>query len=218
VVWRVAGRGWLAARRDFAETVGVKKSLLFALVAFSAWFLWPSPKADWKGIPAARPPLQSEVNLPAAFAHGDYTVTPLTRYSITAVVLGRERYRHDSEADLAPLDLALGWGPMSMAGVINDLRISQSGRWYEYRWSDEPPLEPAQIATNSANTHCLPADKEVRSALLAVKRHELVTLEGFLVEIAGPGGYRWRSSLTRDDSGARSCEVFWVTSVERRKL
>jgi hypothetical protein len=197
----------------------VKKLLAFVIVAALAWLLFrPEAKADWKGIPAARAPVQSESNLPAAFAHGDYTITPLARYSVTAVVLSRERYRNDRQADLSPLDLALGWGPMSMAGVINELRFSQGGRWYEYRWPDEPPLEPAQMSTNSANTHCLPADKEVRRSLLAVKRHDLVMLEGYLVEIAGPKGYRWRSSLTREDSGARSCEVFWVTSVSGKRL
>jgi hypothetical protein len=162
--------------------------------------------------------VQTRTTLPPAFRLEAYTVTPLASYSVTSVVLGRERYRYDREADLTPVDLALGWGSMSMAGVINELKISQSGRLYEYRWSDEPPLEPGQMAAHSANTHCLPATKEVRSELLAVKRHELVTLDGYLVEIAGPEGYRWRSSLTRSDSGARSCEVLWVTSVTRKEL
>lgn len=201
-----------------AETDSMKKFLLFALFAFAAWLMWPAPKADWKGIPAEVPPVQTKLDLPAAFVHGDYTITPLARYNLTAVVLGRERYRHDRDAVLSPVDLALGWGPMSMADVMNDLKISQSGRWYQYRWSDEPPLDPAQIAANSANTHCLPADKKVRSALLAVKRHDLVTLEGYLVEVTGPKGYRWSSSLTRNESGARACEVFWITRVVRKKL
>ncbi len=194
----------------------MKKFLTLALLALLAWYFYPEPAAKWRGIPAAKDPVQSATHLPPPFAHGDYTVTPLARYAVTAIVLGRERYRHDREAELAPVDLALGWGPMSVAPVINDLKISQSGRWYEYRWSNEPPLDPGQIATHSANTHCLPADEEVRASLLAVKRHELVTLEGYLVEVNGPDGYRWRSSLTREDTGARACEVLWVTGVNRR--
>ncbi|HUG11104.1 MAG TPA: hypothetical protein VMM36_08830 [Opitutaceae bacterium] len=196
----------------------MKKFVAFALTVVAVWFFWREPVADWQGMPAAREPVQTASNLPPAFQHEDYTVTPLARYTVTAVVLGRERYRYDREAGLSPVDLALGWGSMSMAGVINELKISQSGRWYEYRWPDEPPLELGQIATLSANTHCLPATKEVRSELLSVKRHELVTLEGYLVEITGPKGYRWRSSLTRADSGARSCEVLWVTGVTRKTL
>lgn len=58
----------------------------------------------------------------------------------------------------------------------------------------------------------------MKKQLLAVRRHDLVTLEGYLVEVAGPEGYHWRSSLTRDDTGGHACEVMWVTSVKRRKL
>lgn len=196
----------------------MKKFLLFVLVALAAWLMWPSPKADWKGMPAALSPVQTKLDLPAAFKEGDYTIKPLARYNLTAVVLGRERYRYDRDAALAPVDLALGWGPMSTADAINDLKISQFGRWYEYRWSEEPSIEQEEIAENSANTHCLPADKKVRRALLRAKRHDLVTLEGYLVEVTDLKGYRWRSSLTRNDTGAGACEVFWITKVVRKKL
>ena len=157
-------------------------------------------------------------NLPAPFSHDGYTITPLARYKITAVTLSRERYRLDPGAKLSPVDLALGWGPMSVASVINDLSISQSGRWYEYSYRNEPPLDPSAISKHSANTHCLPADAEVRQKLLAIKRHDLVVLEGYLVEVAGADGYRWRSSLTRDDARGGSCEVLWVTAVTDRSL
>ncbi len=193
----------------------MKKWLFFAaLVGLLAWWLH-EPAAGWKGLPASDAPRQTTHPLPPPFQHGDYTITPLARYELKAVVLARERYRNDRVAGLAPVDLALGWGPMSAASVINELKISQSGRWYEYRWSAEgPPLEPDQIARNSANTHCLPSTPEIRKKLLSVRRHELVTLEGHLVELTGPGGYRWRSSLTRDDTGGGACEVVWITAID----
>jgi hypothetical protein len=65
------------------------------------------------------------------FNHGDNTITPLAYYSIKAVVLSRQRYRYDAAAEVAPIDLVHGWGPMSTAAVINALSISQSGRWYD---------------------------------------------------------------------------------------
>ena len=156
---------------------------------------------------------QTSADLPPAFAHDDYRILPLARYRLTAVVLSRERYRNDPAAPLAPVDLALGWGPMSVAGVINALKISQSARWYEYSYPGEPPLEPRLIATHSANTHCLPATPDVRRRLLDVKRHDLVSMEGYLVEVTGPDGYRWRSSLSREDTGGGACEVMWITDL-----
>lgn len=196
----------------------MKKIVLFVAGIVAFWFYFHDAAGNWAGIPAAESPQQSASALPRAFPHGDYVVTPLASYNVTAVVLGRSRYRNDRDASIAPVDLALGWGPMSISGVINDLKISQSGRWYDYSWQNEPPLEPAAIALHSANTHCLPANAEVRERLLKVKRHELVTLQGYLVELSGPDGYRWRSSLVRDDTRGGSCEVMWITSVNSRKL
>jgi len=39
-------------------------------------------------------------------------------------------------------------------------------------------------------------------------------LKGHLVEITGPNGFHWRSSLSRTDQGAGRCELMWVESVE----
>ena len=196
----------------------MKKWVILALLIVGIWLLTHEKPARWKGIPAAAEPQQTTKDLPKAFLYEKYTVTPLARYSATAVVLSRDRYRFDDAAELAPVDLALGWGSMSIAGVINELNISQSGRWYEYTYKGEPPLDPQAIATHSANTHCLPANAAVKKQLLAVRRHDLVTLEGYLVELTRPDGYHWRSSLSRDDTNGGACEVMWVTSVSRKKL
>jgi len=196
----------------------LKKLIFLLLCGAAGWFYFHESPASWRGIPAAHDPVQSDGRLPAPFAHDLYKITPLARYRVTAVALERERYRFDRGAELAPVDLALGWGPMSVASVINDLSISQSGRWYEYRWQGQPPLDPGAISSHSANTHCLPATPEVRENLLAISRHDLVTLEGYLVEVTGADGYRWRSSLSRNDTGGGSCEVLWVTNVISKKL
>jgi hypothetical protein len=196
----------------------VKKLLVLVALVSAAWFYFHDADGEWRGIPAARDPQQTSSGLPRPFHHHDHLITPLARYSITAVVLSRSRYRNDTAASFAPVDLALGWGPMSVAEVINDLNISQSGRWYEYSWSGDAPLDPGEIARHSANTHCLPATPEVRKRLLKVKRHELVSLSGYLVEVSNADGYRWRSSLSRDDTRGGACEIMWITSVESRKL
>lgn len=194
----------------------LKPALAVAAAASLGWWWFHAPAARWRGTPAPADPVQTTDDLPKPFAFKDFTITPLARYTARAVVLSRARYWLDRSAALAPIDLALGWGPMSEAATINALTISQNGRWYEYWWRDEPPLDPGVIATHSANTHCLP-DPKVRDKLLAVARHDLVTLDGYLVEVAGADGFQWRSSTSRDDTGGGACEVFWVTDVQRRR-
>jgi len=114
---------------------------------------------------------------------------------------------------LSPVDLALGWGPMSDPTVINQLQISQGGRWYQYRWDNQPPIEPGVIARHSANTHLIPADSSVRKDLLNIERGQVVRLKGMLVNVEHPDGWKWRSSTTRADTGGGSCELMWVTEV-----
>lgn len=195
----------------------MKKFFVIGFLAAVGWLYFHEPAANWRGMPATKDPVQTSAGLPAPFQHGAYTIKPLANYSITAVVLSRDRYRYDRGAELAPVDLALAWGPMSIAKVINELKVSQSGRFYEYSYS-EPPLEQHSIEVHSANTHCLPANDEVRRALLAVKRHELVTMEGYLVEVTAADGYRWHSSLTREDTGGGACEVMWITRLSSHGL
>lgn len=195
----------------------VKKWLFLGLLAGAAWWLWPpsAPPAQWTGRAVSVPPRQTTAELPKPWTRDGVTFEPLARFAMRGVVLSRERYRYDPEAALAPVDLALGWGRMSEAAVVNALTITQDHRWYEYTWRRAPPIPEEEIARSSANMHLIPADDTVRAAVLAVRRHDLVEFEGYLVQVTSPG-WRWRSSLSRDDAGGHSCEVVWVEHLERR--
>jgi len=145
----------------------------------------------------------------------NYSITPLAHFDVEARVLSTMRYSFDREAQLAPVDLALGWGPMSDNQVLEDLKISQLARFY--RWEGrELPLEPEQIIANSANMHMVPADAAVRRTLLRVRRNDVVTFSGWLVSIHGDDGWTWNSSMSRTDTGDGACELVWVDSLEVR--
>lgn len=161
------------------------------------------------GAVAAQPPLQSDVDGAPGFDHRGYRVTPLARFDLHGRVLGRENYRFDREADLAPVDLALGWGPMSDEQVLDHIEISQGGRWYHWRAS-ALPVARHEIQQNSANMHLIPKDEAVADVLDDVRPGHVVRLRGYLVEVRAPDGWRWRSSLSRKDNGARACELVFV--------
>lgn len=148
--------------------------------------------------------------------HNDHDLEPLAEFAITARVLSRENYRFDRAAALSPVDLALGWGPMSDDEVLRRLTISQGGRWYFYRWSGEPPIPVHEIVRHSANMHLIPADDGVAAALSRVRPGHVVELRGRLVEARGADGFRWRSSLTREDSGDGACEIVYVERIALR--
>ena len=173
------------------------------------WLLADDEVSHGPGVLAAQVPLQTDAGDAPGFDHLGYSITPLARFELKARVLGREDYRFDRGAELSPVDLALGWGPMSDDRVLQKLDISQGGRWYRWR-TREMPVARSEIQHNSANMHLIPKNEDVADALDDVRTGHVIRLSGFLVEARAGDGWRWRSSLTREDSGARSCELIFV--------
>jgi hypothetical protein len=166
------------------------------------------------GAVAPENPIQTQTLVkPFAFPGGRYTIKPLADFSIRARVLSREDYYMGHEADLSPIDLAFGWGPMSDTAVIKQFTISQGGRFYFWRYEGTPPIPHQDIISHSANMHLIPANKRIRKKLKTVRRGQVVSLKGHLVAVNATDGFSWTSSLTRDDTGAGACEVIWVTAV-----
>ena len=51
-----------------------------------------------------------------------------------------------------------------------------------------------------------------------LRRGEFVAMRGYLVNVGGPDGFYWNTSLRRDDTGNGACEVFYVESVEAKAV
>jgi hypothetical protein len=184
----------------------MKRLLLAAIVFLAVWklFSWAPAVSLGPGVFAESQPIH----------FGDYTLTPLAHFDITAKVLAREDYWWDRGADLSPTDLALGWGRMSDEAVLQHIDISQSARFY--RWRVESfPIPRREIETNSANMHLVPADASVGRAIDRIREGEIVSIQGRLIEAhAKTHDWRWRSSLTRNDTGGGACELILVDRIK----
>ncbi|WP_374442104.1 hypothetical protein [Pseudomonas panipatensis] len=173
-------------------------------LAISFWWLWPKHPRE-----AAQALGDGSLRL----AH--YRIEPLQEFQIDALVLGREDYAFDREAELSPTDLALGWGPLADPQLAARIQFSQGGRWYHWQ-ADPLPLPRREIETHSANMHLIPADPQVAQALSAVRAGQQIHLAGELVQVVGDDGWQWRSSLSREDTGAGACELIWLERLETR--
>lgn len=129
-----------------------------------------------------------------------------------ALVLGREDYRFDRGAQVSPTDLALGWGPMADPGISRQIEIRQSNRWYYWR-ADELPIPRREIERHSANMHMIPASAAVAATLDSLQEGARIRLSGQLVRVDGDDGFRWVSSLSREDTGSGACELVWVEEL-----
>ncbi len=192
----------------------MKKVIIVLLIVFGGWKLLSSPGSVTlgPGVLAGVEPYQDSVEPAVSRSIENYTITDLATFRIKAKVLSRKDYVIGREADLSPVDLALGWGNMSDESVLSNIEISQSGRFY--RWQVESfPIPRREIETHSANMHLIPANEAVKDEIEKVRQGEIIEISGSLVEVlSGNDGWRWTSSMTRTDTGSGACELILVDS------
>jgi len=190
------------------------KRLLGLLVALFAIVLW-FPEGELRredGVLVTQAPRQTPATR-APFELDGHRIEALADFEIDARVLGKERYWLDRESELSKYDLALGWGAMSDSRVLDQIEIRQSGRWYRWR-TEQLPIPRQEIEHSSANMHLIPADSYIERQISDVRTGDLVRISGYLVRVTTAGGWRWQSSLTRDDVGQGACELIYVESIE----
>jgi len=175
----------------------------------------------WSGREIARPggvlvpedPVQRQVYTAQLREKNGFQIALLASFEIRARVIAVESYRFDRGAALSPVDLALGWGPMSNGDILKQINFSQGGRFYSW-WTQKFPVPRNVIESHSANMHMIPADDDIERRLKSTRAGNLVRIKGYLVEATSKEGFRWKSSLSRSDTGAGACELIWVESLE----
>lgn len=193
----------------------MKKILIPAalLIVVLAYFFYPETVITFPpGLTAPDQPIQVNISEERFWIKYEFNFKALAEYKIKSRVLSRNNFSLGKESEISPLDLALGWGPMSDQSVIDKINISQSNRWYHWK-ADVLPIPMKEISLNSANVHIIPKDESVEDKFDEVYKGSLVEMIGYLVEVTAEDGWRWKSSLKRDDTGGGSCELFWVEEL-----
>jgi hypothetical protein len=190
----------------------MQKFIVVAAITLIVYFLFFSAgKVEYEaGVLVETMPVQEEYSSASEFELNGYDIEPLKSFQIKARVLGRENYSSGRESDLSPIDLALGWGRMSDESVVSKISISQSGRYYHWH-VDEFPIPRREIETHSANMHLIPSNDVILDSIEQIKTGDVVVIDGYLVNVKADDGWRWTSSLTRNDTGGGACELIWVT-------
>jgi hypothetical protein len=174
---------------------------------------WDSkPLEHPPGVLVAQMPKQSDLQASSFFVD-DYELTRKAKFEIRARVLSKEPYYMGRTADLAPIDLALGWGAMSDSAVLDQIDISQSARWYRTKYELPPPIAEQQIISSSSNMHMIPARKAIERSLKKLREGDIVLIQGYLVDVYHVSGWRWQSSMSRTDTGNGACELVYVESL-----
>jgi hypothetical protein len=192
---------------------GVRNILTLVLLVLGLWFyetMRPVPQPP--GILASDPPHVEPVEgKPQVFERNEHILTALARFSVKARVLSVDRYG-DRAAKVAPLDIALGWGPLSDSATLKIVDVAQTERKVLFR-SYDPKLPDEQMGDFLLNLHVIAADADMRKRLGELRSGNVITLEGWLVEAVSGDGWRWRGDR-RPRSPAMPGTLLWVQKLE----
>jgi hypothetical protein len=196
-------------------------SILCILLSLAYSCSKPEPTAMEQGeIDTSQDPIQTSTDqgdiIILEIEDGVFELKPMAQYKASVMVMSKESYSYGWMGKVVPIDLALAWGKLTEPQYDKHIDYSQSDRYYFFEYSSESPLNAGYIGKHSANNHIIPATENMLKALKSVKKKQKVVLEGFLVYLKGT--YKgekvfWNSSLTRDDHGDNSCELFFVEKV-----
>jgi len=167
------------------------------------------------GVIVRSAPVQKDLSSQDRFQmeRSGYQLTAVAAFEVEGLVLAAKRYRSGREADLSPVDLALGWGVMSAHDYLAQMKIWQSRRFYWWRYPSGTSVDNSTVIGNSSNMHMIPANDEIEAALKDVREGDVVRIAGHLVNARHADGWRWNTSTRRTDTGAGACEIILVASV-----
>ena len=194
-------------------------ALLFAsLLGGINWWLYERSVTRPAGVLVAAEPQQQDYDPAPEFAERGYRFVRRAHYDIAARVLRREIYRVDGGATLAPVDLAVGWGPLSDSRILDQLEFSQMGRFFYWKPRDAStfPLDRETLIAHGAQMHLIPATKDIDRRIRRLRPGQIAIIGGYLIDVRGPGGFQWNTSLTRTDTGDGACEIVWVETLATR--
>ena len=190
------------------------KLVFFLLLSGSVWlFLSGSPIKHPAGVLVQNAPVQKDIPEKSLGVVAGWLLTAVAEYHLRGRVLGTKRYYSDPNADLVPVDVAVGWDRMSDQAVLDQFAITMGNRFFFYEWSDQPAIPPDEIKVSAANNHVIAANDEVRRVIRGLREGQILRMDGYLVTALGPEGRTWNSSLTRADTGNGACELFYVESA-----
>lgn len=190
--------------------------LIFLIITVLAvyYFMKDEPEPWPPGVLVDSEPVQNDLAAQKVLDLKDYTIVAKSEFSATARVLSAKKYFMDDGADLVPVDLALGWKEMSDSGVLNQLKIKQSKRFYFWKTKgSDYPVAREKIEHNSANMHMIPSTEEIGKTLKAVRKGDIIRFEGYLVDISNKDGFSRFSSTSRTDTGPGACEIVYLESL-----
>lgn len=147
------------------------------------------------------------------FAWGEWEMETLADYEVSGIVMSRRR-NMDVLYEVSEFDIAMVWGDISVPAIARQIRTTHGRRYARFIVSEDLGFTIDEFVRQSANVHTIPATDEIKAQIRSLRKGDVATFKGRLVEVRGDKLSRpWRSSLIRTDHEFKGCEIMLVEEV-----
>ena len=198
---------------------------LLSLVLLNSGCTKPPEVSETNSKPLApwNVPLQKKVQGNTLFSiktsDAEFIIKPLYEYEVSARVVGKKKYSSFNwQGKVAPFDLALAWEELSKPHYVKFVSFTQKNRWYYFSLKKNAPFDVDFVYKRSSNNHIIPKNENIHNVLKKINKNDIIKLTGYLVRLDGNwkgSPVWWVSSTSRKDKGDGSCEVIYVTGIQK---
>jgi len=151
--------------------------------------------------------------------YDNFVLEFLYKYKIKGRVVAIKEYYFDNLSGLITHDIGVTWGIMSHTKYFNQVEWSQSNRLLNFSFKKKliDEIGENNMLDHIANVHLIPKNKKIKKEIEKIKKNDIVTFYGYLVNIKkiNKKYYEYaKTSITRTDRGMGACEIMYVIKVD----
>lgn len=188
------------------------KHIFLIIVLIFCYFLWEQrPVRYGPGIIADSKPAVAKVDFPNSIETSNFIITPKFEISGNVRVIAKNRYWFEDMSHISPIDLLFSWNRMSDEELLKQMLVKIDERSYHVQMT-KPPYQRGNIHEHLMMAHIIPASKQIQDKLLSIRRGQLVSFTGYIVDIENRLGTEWVSPVRDKLPANRSSQWLWVES------
>lgn len=189
------------------------KHIFLIIVLIFCYFLWEQrPVRYGSGIIADSKPDVARIDFPNPIETENFIITPKFEISGTVRVIARNRYWFEDMSHISPVDLLLSWDRMSDEDLLKRMLVKIDDRSYSVQMT-KPPYQRGNIHEHLMLTHTIPATEQIQERITSLRRGQLVTFSGYIVDIKNRLGDEWISPVRDKLPANRSSQWVWIENL-----
>jgi hypothetical protein len=186
------------------------KHIFLIVVLIICYLLWEQrPVRYGPGIIAESRPDVAKIDFPNPIETDNFIITPKFEIQATVRVIAKNRYWFEDMSHISPVDLLLSWNRMSDEDLLTRMLVKINDRSYSVQMT-KPPYQRGNIHQHLMMAHTIPATEHIQSKLNSIRRGQLVSFSGYIVDIQNRIGTEWISPVRDELPANRTSQWLWI--------